>query len=92
MADPVTVACTAGQWTKVATNVTGGIVHLLTGVTQLWLQTYRLTGVAAPTLKSEGIPFGKDSISKETESISASAAIDVYVWPTQSNGSVRVDL
>lgn len=92
MADPAIVACTAGAWTKIATNVTGGTVHLLTGVSQPWLQTYRDTGGAAPTLRSEGIEFGKDSLSGETEAISASAGIDVYLWPDDSNGTVRVDL
>jgi hypothetical protein len=93
MADPAIVACTAGQWTKVATNQTAGVIHILTGNTgQIWLQTYRATGGGAPTLRTEGVVFGKDTLSKQTETINAAAGVDVYVWPDLHDGSVRVDV
>jgi len=88
MANPVTVLCTEGVYTKIATNVTSGIVHkLLTG--PVYKQTYRLTGQAAPTLETEAALMFENSMSEE---ISADAAIDVYVWCIGAAGKVRVDL
>jgi hypothetical protein len=48
-----------------------------------------MTGEAAPTLKSEGVPLFRKS---NQESISATAGIDVYVWAVLKAGKVRVDL
>lgn len=94
MADPVIVPCLEGTWTKVATAVQDGVVRLQIGVEQLWYQTYRNTGGTKPADGdlTEIIPFGKDSESGLTEIIEASVPIDVYVRPSKSDGSVRVDL
>jgi len=92
MAAPVIVACTKEAWTKVATATQSGLIHLKTGVDQVWLQTYVLTGASAPSDDSTAVIFGKDSISGETEEIGASAPSDVYVYPTKKDGSVRVEL
>lgn len=90
MADPVFVDCLADQWTKVATNVTSGQIHKWNPQPQEYLHTYRATGGAAPTDKAEGVRiFIGDNIS---ESISASAGIDVYLYPITENGRVRVDV
>ena len=86
MADPVIVPCPAGAWTKVTTNVTAGIVHILKTDPDKYLQTYRDTGGAAPTDLSEAVPFDTPL------QISAAAGIDVYVQPIGAAGSVRVDL
>jgi hypothetical protein len=86
MADPVIVPCPVGAWTKVATNVTTGVIHILKTDPDAYFQTYRVTAGAAPTLDSEAVPF-KDSLQ-----ISASAGIDVYVWCKGVAGSVRADL
>lgn len=86
MANPVITACPAGQWTKVATNVTAGQVHKII-TTPFYLQTYRDTGQTAPTAQSEGVMFSGNSLD-----ISASAGIDVYIWAGGAAGSVRVDL
>ena len=89
MANPVIVAVPAGVFTKVATNVTTGQIHRLLTSPALYLQTYRLTGEAAPTLKSEGaLAFELSHV----ENISASVAIDIYLWAIDNAGSVRVDL
>ena len=92
MADPVIVPCPGGAWTKVATAVQSGIIHLQEAVEQSWYQTYRDTGGTPPSGLTEILPFGKDSKSGQTEEINASVPIDVYVYPSKRAGSVRVDL
>lgn len=87
MANPVIIDCPADTWTKVATAVTSGLVHIFVGEKLKWLQTYRLTGEAAPTDKSDAI-----ALVEPTDTISASSAIDVYVYPNGGAGKVRVDL
>jgi hypothetical protein len=90
MADPVFVSCPANQWTKVATSVvTGQVWRAKSGVK--YLHTYRDTGNPAPTLRSDGMPVFVEEES-DVEQISASAAIDVYIYPIGDSGRVRVDL
>ena len=86
MADPLVVPCPADAWTKVATNQTTGVVHIILTDPKLYLQTYRDTGGAAPIDKTGAIPFDTPLI------ISASAGIDVYIQPVGLAGSVRVDV
>lgn len=87
MADPVVTACAKGAWTKVATSVTSGQIHLLSNAPTQYSQTYRMTGEDAPTDLSDAVVIGQTSIP-----ISAPASIDVYVYAHGSAGSVRVDL
>jgi hypothetical protein len=87
MADPLVIAIPENTWTKVATNVTNGMVHLLTASRGIYLQTYRLTGEAAPTLVSEGVRI----FDNEAE-ISSESSIDVYIYCQGEAGSVRVDI
>ena len=86
MADPVITACPVDVWTKVATNVTTGFVHILKTDPDRYLQTYRDTGAAAPANNDGAVPFDTPL------PISASAGIDVYIQPVGKLGSVRVDL
>lgn len=86
MADPAVVDCPKGVWTKVATNVTTGLVHILKTDPSAYYQTYRDTGGAAPADLSDAVPFDSPL------QISASAGIDVYVQPNGEDGSVRVGL
>jgi len=88
MADPVIVPCTAGVWTKVATNVTAGLIHIKDNFSE-WQQTYKDTGGAAPT---NGDYSTSVAFVNPTMEISASAGIDVYLDPRKTAGSVRVDL
>ena len=76
----------AGQWTPVAIDVLTGQVHKME--TGKYLQTYRPTGVAAPTLESEGVPL---FVGVNSEEINSNEPIDVYVW-SDAAGSVRVDV
>jgi len=89
MANPIFVTCTKGVWTKVATNVTTGLIHKVDLTPYEYLQTYRDTGDPAPTLKSDGVPAFEG---KRTELISATAGIDIYLYPIIDNGRVRVDI
>lgn len=87
MANPAVVACTKDAWTKVATNVTAGQVHILSKAPSQYAHTYRLTGEAAPTTLTEAVVMSQTSLP-----ISAAAAIDVYVYAYGAAGSVRVDV
>jgi hypothetical protein len=87
MANPAIVACPADTWTKVATNVQVGNVWLMNTNPALYLQTYRLTGEAAPTLKSEGV-----RVNQPGTDIDSSPGIDVYIYAVKNAGSVRVDV
>jgi hypothetical protein len=87
MANPAVTACTKDAWTKVATNVTAGKVHILSNAPNQYSQTYRTTGEAAPTTLAEAV-----AIPDVTFTITAAAAIDVYVYAHGAAGSVRVDV
>jgi hypothetical protein len=90
MANPLIVDCPKEVWTKVATDVVTGQVHKKSEEPELYLHTYRLTGEAAPTIRTEGVEiFIYENLS---ENISALAGIDVYVMPIGEDGKVRVDL
>jgi len=90
MADPAVVPCPADEWTKVATNVVQGLVTRLNSSPSVYKQTYRDTGGAAPTvLGIDAIPIFAEGISVP---ISATAGIDVYIYPVGAAGSVRVDV
>jgi len=86
MADPVVVPCPKDVWTIVATNQMTGVIHILKTDPDLYMQTYRATGNAAPANLADAVPFDTPL------QISAAAGIDVYVQPQGEAGSVRVDL
>lgn len=88
MANPAIIACALGQYTKVATNVTEGVIRLdqATDPGDV-LQTFRLTGQGAPTDGAEGRQFPMKDYP-----IGAIAGIDVYLWPLKRAISVRVDV
>lgn len=88
MADPIEVPCPADTWTKVATDVLAGQVHRKLTRTA-YLQTYRLTGGAAPTLQDEGVPAFPGGA---PEQINTEQPIDVYIFAIGKAGNVRVDV
>lgn len=91
MADPAyPVNVTAGQWNLVAANAASGFIHRKSTTPNVYLQTYRAAGSPAPTTDDEGVKMFIDN--PETEIIGATAAIDVYVWPINENGILRVDI
>lgn len=89
MANPVIKNCNANEWTKVATNVTIGQINRLDKKPNLYLQTYRMAGADAPTEQTEGVPL---FVQSDSEEISSSAGIDVYIMAVGDNGEVRVDV
>lgn len=87
--DPVIVNIPQNTWVKVATSVKTGMIHKLTKKRAVYLQTYRLTGGAAPTLINEGVEIFEKSNSKD---IGATVNIDVYIYCIDNDGSIRVDV
>lgn len=88
MANPVEVALTKGVITKVATDVVTGQIHRVLPRAN-YASTYRLTGEAAPTDKTEFVKVFENSAS---EDIASTAAIDIYMFCIKKDGKVRVDL
>jgi hypothetical protein len=86
MADPAIVSVPQGAWTKVATNITSGWVHILDSDGYDVLQTYRTTGGTAPAGKEEGV-----AIKDGNAQISAYSGIDVYLFCEFAIAKVRVD-
>lgn len=90
MANPVVVSLPDGEWTLVAENVVTGFIKKLSASEGVHiLETYRLTGEAAPTLKAEGALAFEDSV---VEVITSTVAIDVYMWADGAACSVRADI
>ena len=90
MANPVIIDCPAGIWTLAAANVTSGRLKILSTAPNAYLETYRMTGEAAPTNQSEGIPaFPDDGVTAEIQSV---APIDVYIMAVGKDGKIRADL
>ncbi len=86
MANPLVVPCPEGVWTKIATNVVTGNIRTLRTTPNVYFQTYRDTGTAAPVDRSDAV------VLREEEPIKNSVSIDVYVWAEGADGSVRVEL
>lgn len=89
MANPAIINVPADQWTKVATAVTSGLIHRIETDPNKYLQTFRLTGEAAPTNITDGALAFKNG---DPEIISNSVNIDVYIYPVKKSGVVRVDI
>lgn len=89
MSNPAFIDCPAGAWTKIATNVVSGNIYKMITEPQ-YLQTYRLTGEAAPTLIAEGVQAFIENPEKEI--ISAIEPIDAYLWCIGAAGRVRIDI
>jgi hypothetical protein len=85
VSNPAVIVCPADTWTLVASDVQTGQLWKK-NVTVNYLHTYRIHGDAAPTDLSDAVEFESYSIP-----ISASEAIDVYVYAIGDAGSIRVD-
>lgn len=86
MANPVVTSCVQDAWTKVATNTVGCVIWPTNDAPKKYLHTFRLTGDAAPTLRSEGALIDGASVPIPSE-----VGIDAYVWCVGAAGSVKVD-
>ncbi len=90
MSNPVFVDCLANQWTKITTAVVTGQIWRI-GRKPQYLHTYRETGDSAPTERSDGVlAFPLEDI--DSEDISSSSPIDIYLYAIEFDGRVRVDV
>ena len=87
MPNPIPVDCPSNIWTKVATSVKNGIIWITKSSPHIYLQTWKVTGDPAPTLRSEGVKVLHACIP-----IQSTINIDVYIHPIGKDGCVRVDL
>jgi hypothetical protein len=91
MPNPISVLLTQNTWVSVATNVTTGVIRksYCYDKGQSYLSTYRATGEAPPSGTAEGsVMF----VNSNSEFISATAGIDVYVMAVNNSGAVEVCL
>ena len=93
MADPLEVIIPADAWTKIATSVVSGNVHRKSTDPVMYLQTYRLDNLGSPAAdpsdKDEGVPLFSES---DSEPISSSDPINIWIWADKKAGKVRVDV
>ncbi len=88
MANPGLKTIAADTWVKVATATQIGQVRTRLHGPDSYLYDYRLTGQAAPVGLATAQRFDKSGI----ENISSNTPIDVYVYASNSIGSVLVSL
>lgn len=88
-ANPEEIVCTADTWILVAFAQTVGVIHKLSNLPNVYKQTYRLTGEAAPLNDDDAVlAFGRC----DNFEINSGVAIDVYVKAVRVNGKIRADL
>jgi hypothetical protein len=83
--DPSVVPCPAGQWTKVADNVTGGKLNIqdLDKNIDVAYYTYVAAGSTAPTLEPGDSGNKSIVISKQSMAIESDQPVDVYFYPSK---------
>lgn len=91
MATPVFISLPKDVFTKIATGITQGQVHLVDNSPNSIVSTYiQPTGAAAPANTAAlGVPAFDGVIS---EDMNFTAAADVYLMPVGEASRVRVDL
>lgn len=91
MATPTFKDLPKDTWTKIATNVTQGQVHLVGTKPNVIRETYiQPTGGAAPANNAAlGVPVFEEST---TEAMNFTAGADVYLRPEGEASRVRVDV
>lgn len=85
------VPCPKGVWTKVASSVTTGYIH--TSVTDpiVFYHAWRQAGDSAPP---DDKPFSVDGqvrLLVPVDEIRSQFPIDVYIYASTRDGSVRID-
>jgi hypothetical protein len=89
MPNPVTIPCPENIWTLVEDDQVFGFLYKKKNNPNRYLYTYRLTGEAAPTDRSEGAAIFEDG--KNCKFIIAGLGIDIYVMAVGGDGEVRYD-
>lgn len=90
MANPIKVDTPKNTWTKVATNVTSGIITIKQWQPSRYYQTYRVTGDPAPT-GDQNEDTSTVTTGQEI-SIAATEAVDVYLYCYQQDGEVVLSI
>lgn len=88
-ANPAVIACPADTWIKVATGVLVGTIHRLSNRPNIYAQTIRTTGDAAPIDDSDA---ARVFVKSRESDISSDTPIDVYIKAVRVAGKVRVDI
>ena len=88
MPNPVIIACPQDAWKLIASNQIFGYLFEMNKKPDKYLYTYRLTGEAAPTLKTEGVPIFQ---TEEKKLIISMLAVDIYIMAIGNDGSIRYD-
>jgi len=87
MANPVIVNCPKDVWTKVATGISTGVIHMVSNKPREYKYTYRDTGGTAPTTRTnEEVRVVNRLV------INSANLVDVYIMPISDDGVVRCDL
>jgi len=86
---PEFVTCEKGEWTLVAENVWNFSVDVQTPGSTVFF-AYAMTGGAAPTLKSQGVPLRPPSA--QPLPTDQDAPIDFYIWPDNQDTVVMVSI
>ena len=89
MANPILVDIIKDEWNLVAPGVTIGQISIISNTAAQILTTYRMAGDPAPETQGpiEGVPMSRKSIE-----IMSNDPIDVYLYPQEANGKVRLDI
>lgn len=87
MANPILVDIVKNEWNLVVERATVGQISIISNKAAQILTTYRAAGDPAPDEPVEGVPMSRKSIE-----IISNEPIDVYLYPQEADGRVRVDL
>ena len=86
--NPEVVSCPAGVWTLVAASVTSATIHKRSHAPELYLQTYRIAGQAAPTDDALAILIFASGL---LHNFAHTPVVDLYIKAVGADGSVRLD-
>lgn len=102
--NPALVDLIADQWNPAIINALRGVINILEPFANLlYYQTYRRTGEAAPAVAPGDPDFEGMEIYNRRDRVAsrevfvgggqfqASSGIDVYIYPVNGTGKIRVD-
>ena len=84
MADPVSVPLTKDIWNPAATNVTGGMLMIISHDPKIYSWTYVMNGNPPPANSD----FSNAAVMDNQQPFSFAAAVDLYVMPRSEDGSI----
>jgi len=86
MSNPQILLLPADEWSKVASAVTVGRIHIISSIPIEYYSFFKV--------EDDPPPFGLEGaeILQRIDDISSSFKIDVYIYPLGSIGKVRVDI